>query len=292
MLGTEMTGTSRKASVCALSIDLESFVHRSSHREPGRVLDTECRKRLDQRYIEKATLYILHLLEQHRRKVTFFVVSEIFDWYPDIVKRVAEEGHEIAHHTHTHTHLHTKQDLATELRQSWRFIREFRPVGFRAPDASINAEQLKILGEYGFEYDSSSFGNLNMSRTVFGLREIPVSTFGFFRRSSALHLPRDMTRTLLSGELPLGSGLFMSALGHGARVLPHVLATQNEVPVLFIHPWQIVTHDDNLPIHEKGFLRRTASVLYSQTCQGSFIHLLTHFQTVRLRDLLHRFPTL
>jgi len=272
--------------VCALSIDLESWVHR----QIGCALDTKSRKELDQGYIKKATLYILNLLNRYRRKVTFFVVSEIFDWYPDIIQEIKEDGHEIAYHTHTHRYIETKQDLVEELRQSKGFIRKFEPVGFRAPEGRIRAECVKILADYGFEYDSSSYGNIDTSTTIHGVREIPISTFRFFNSSSNLNLPRNITKRLLCRELPLGSGFFMSALGPIARVLPSLLGFQNKVPVLFVHPWQIMTHDIALPTCENSLFKRTALSLYSRRCLGSFVYLLSHFQMIRMKDLARKLP--
>jgi len=271
--------------VCALSIDLESWVHR----QIGCAIDTRSKKELDQGYIKKATLNILNLLNRYRRKVTFFVVSEIFDWYPDIIQRINEHGHEIAYHTHTHSrYIKTKQDLVEELRQSKGFIQKFEPVGFRAPGAMISAECLETLADYGFEYDSSSYGNLNTSTIIHGVREIPISTFKFFNSSSSLNLPRNITKRLLCKELPLGSGFFMSALGPAARVLPSLLGFQNKVPVLFIHPWQIITPGTNLLTSENSLFKRTALLLYSRRCLGSFLYLLSHFQTIRMKDLAHK----
>lgn len=271
--------------VCALSIDLESFVHRTSYRQLGYMLDGSFRKRLDNRYIRSATVRILHLLGRWHRKVTFFVVSEIFDWYPDVIKRIAEEGHEVAYHTHTHARIRRCQDLLTELRLSERFMREFEPVGFRAPELSLDARLLRVLADHGFEYDSSSFGSLDASVMASGVWEVPVSTLRLLKSSSRITLPGDMTRALLSMELPLGSGFFMSALGPAARFIPHLLALQNKVPVLFVHPWQIVAHDINLPVHENKARKRAALTLYSRTCLRSFEYVLAHFQTVCLKDL-------
>lgn len=269
---------------CALSIDMESWVHR----QIGCALDTKYRKELDQGYIEKATLYLLNLLNRYNKKVTFFVVSEIFDWYPDIIQRIKEHGHEIAYHTHTHRYIETKQDLVEELRQSKDFIQEFEPVGFRAPEGRIRAEHLEILAKYGFEYDSSSYGNIDTSTTIHGVREIPISTFRFFNSSSNLNLPRNITRKLLCRELPLGSGFFMSALHPIARVLPSLLSFHNKVPVLFVHPWQIITHQTFLPTYENTMFKRIALLLYSRKCLGVFVYLLRYFQTIRMRDLAYK----
>ena len=266
---------------CALSIDLESWVHR----QIGLSKDSNYKRKLDEDYIKKATLNILDLLTKYNRKVTFFVVSEIFDWHPDLIRRIKALGHEIEYHTHTHKYIKTKQDLIEELRQSEHFIDEFQPVGFRAPEATLKAECLSTLFDCGFKYDSSSYGPLSTSTVINGVREIPISTLSFFNYPRSLALPRNITKSILLKELPLGSGFFMSALGPAARLLPNSLLFQNKVPVLFIHPWQIMPPVTYLSFSGNSVFKRIALLLYSRRCIDSFIYILKSFQTICLKTL-------
>jgi peptidoglycan/xylan/chitin deacetylase (PgdA/CDA1 family) len=54
---------------------------------------------------------LLDILKARNIKVTFFILGSLASRYPDIVKRIAEEGHEVADHTWDHT-------LITKLTQS------------------------------------------------------------------------------------------------------------------------------------------------------------------------------
>src|SRR5450755_4502869 len=45
---------------------------------------------------------ILALLERHQLKATFFIPGYSAQRYPDVVRAVAEAGHEIAHHSYFH----------------------------------------------------------------------------------------------------------------------------------------------------------------------------------------------
>jgi peptidoglycan/xylan/chitin deacetylase (PgdA/CDA1 family) len=282
--GREMLGNLGESAdhfTCALSIDLESWVHR----QIGFTIDSNTKRALDNGYIKRAISNILSLLKKYDRRITFFVVSEIFSWYPEVAFDIKAGGHEIAYHTHTHRYVKTKQDLVDELRLSESFLEKFGPVGFRAPEATMTKECLKVLKEYGFEYDSSTYGTLDSSNMINGIREIPISTFSFFNSKSELTLPRNITRKLLSTELPLGSGFFMSALGPAARFLPNLLSFHNKIPVLFIHPWQILTHDTLSLSQENGLFKRVALSLYSHDCSEAFIYLVSHFNTIQMKDL-------
>ncbi len=45
---------------------------------------------------------LLELFEAHGAKVTFFVIGENADRFPELVQAVVAAGHEVAHHTYTH----------------------------------------------------------------------------------------------------------------------------------------------------------------------------------------------
>ncbi|MEV4510697.1 bifunctional polysaccharide deacetylase/glycosyltransferase family 2 protein [Dactylosporangium sp. NPDC049525] len=51
------------------------------------------------------TPQILDVLRQHRAHATFFVIGSKVNQYPDLVRRIVAEGHELGVHTYTHTEL-------------------------------------------------------------------------------------------------------------------------------------------------------------------------------------------
>jgi hypothetical protein len=270
---------------CALTIDLESWVHKRI----GFIRDAQSRKKLDQGYVRKATEYLLGLLNKYDRRVTFFVLSEIWEWFPDLVEKIERDGHEVAYHTHTHREIREERDLVEELRLSEDFIERFKPVGFRAPEARIRTPFLGILAEHGFTYDSSSYANLRSSNIIHGVREIPISTLRVLNTSNkASGLPRNLTKTLALGELPFGSGFFFSALAPVSTFLVPALSLQNDIPVLFIHPWQILRPNEIPSMSGHDLMRRVGMMLYSRNCLGPLLYLLGHSQTVRLKDLALR----
>jgi len=48
---------------------------------------------------------ILATLEKHKIHITFFMVGDWVDKYPDAVKKIADSGHEIANHSDGHKHV-------------------------------------------------------------------------------------------------------------------------------------------------------------------------------------------
>jgi len=103
---------------------------------------------------------ILELLGRHDIKATFFVPGYSAHRYPGIVRRIAEAGHEIAHHSYFHENT-IGMDEKTEaamLDLGLRALRDtagVRPAGYRAPMWEMNYHTPRLLAERGFEYDSS-----------------------------------------------------------------------------------------------------------------------------------------
>src|SRR5699024_9350397 len=69
---------------------------------------------------KEVTPRILDILSQHGAVATFFMLGSQVDYYPDIAKRVADEGHEIGNHTQNHKDLTTlgQNAIHTEITES------------------------------------------------------------------------------------------------------------------------------------------------------------------------------
>lgn len=50
------------------------------------------------------TPFVLDLLQKHKWKATFFCVGENIQRYPELFKRIIDEGHSIGNHTQQHQH--------------------------------------------------------------------------------------------------------------------------------------------------------------------------------------------
>lgn len=103
---------------------------------------------------------LLRLLERHGVRATFFVPGYTAHRYPEVVRTIASEGHEIAHHGYLHEPL-GEADEATEVSYLERGLDALHevagvtPVGYRAPMWELNYRSPEILSRYGFLYDSS-----------------------------------------------------------------------------------------------------------------------------------------
>jgi peptidoglycan-N-acetylglucosamine deacetylase len=103
---------------------------------------------------------ILEILARQGITSTFFVPGYTAVRYPDVIRAIADHGHEIAHHGYLHESnrgLTEVQELAILDRGSevLERVTGSRPVGYRAPMWELNWQSPKLLQDRGFLYDSS-----------------------------------------------------------------------------------------------------------------------------------------
>jgi peptidoglycan/xylan/chitin deacetylase (PgdA/CDA1 family) len=127
---------------------------------------------------------ILRLLGRHGIPATFFVPGMIAERYPDMVKRIAGNQHEIGNHSYSHTYpdkLPSKEAERDELQRTNEILKGITgkvPEGYRSPAWEFSEHTLDLLLEMGFTFSS------NMMHTDrIGLLEV------FERKTEIVELP-------------------------------------------------------------------------------------------------------
>lgn len=86
----------------------------------------------------EATPAVLDLLKQAEIRATFFLCGQNVERYPELARRIAEEGHEIGNHTYSHPRLlaRTPGKIAYEIERTQQIIAHrtgHTPTLFRPP---------------------------------------------------------------------------------------------------------------------------------------------------------------
>ena len=113
--------------------------------------------------LARNTDHVLALLDQYNLKATFFVLGWVADQYPELVRRVAERGHEIASKGYYHRGVQhmSPAEFREDLLRSREALEKAggrRVLGFRLADGWFTPADLwalDVLAECGFAYDSS-----------------------------------------------------------------------------------------------------------------------------------------
>jgi polysaccharide deacetylase family protein (PEP-CTERM system associated) len=125
--------------------------------------------------IERNTDRLLEILDhstqnskfstQHSPKGSFFVLAWIAKRFPDLIRRIKGEGHEIACHGYAHQLIYkqSKEEFRKDIRKAKSILEDItgdEVIGYRAPSYSITNNSkwaFEVLVEEGFKYDSSIF---------------------------------------------------------------------------------------------------------------------------------------
>lgn len=191
---------------------------------------------------------LLSLLAQARVHATFFVLGYVAGEFPDLVRRVAEAGHEIALHGYYHRQVYrlTPDAFREDVLRGREVVEAAsgqRPIGYRAPMFSINRSALwalEVLRDLGFHYDSSVFPTRNM---LYGYPDAPRFAYqplpenGTGRRF--VEFPLSTVR-LLGVNWPLAGGFYLRTLPYplfaaGLRRLNR----QGHPAIIYFHPWEM-----------------------------------------------------
>lgn len=101
---------------------------------------------------------ILKLLEEEGIRATFFTPAWIAQKYPEVVKAIHSQGHEIGYHGWMHE---AKDDYAQEKALMEKCDEIFQeligtvPVGHRAPEGNLYDFSLRLWMEHGYIYSSN-----------------------------------------------------------------------------------------------------------------------------------------
>ncbi|MBF0545207.1 MAG: polysaccharide deacetylase family protein [Candidatus Riflebacteria bacterium] len=126
------------------------------------------------------TPYILDVLKKLHVKAIFFVVGMNAKKYPELVKRIASEGHIIGNHTFYHLNLrhYSTERILKEIHETNDLVYSLtgiRPTLFRPPYGALNKKTIDVLRNEGmsimlWSVDPGDWRNRNMNKTMANLR--------------------------------------------------------------------------------------------------------------------------
>ena len=276
--------------LASFSFDIEDWYHSE--------LIPDGKRHHGESVVRSGTELILDLLSRYRARGTFFILGQVVREHPDLVRRMAAEGHEIGCHGMDHRPLWSLDPAAFR-----RELRDFRaavegalgsfPVsGFRAPTFSLDgstAWALDVLREEGYVYDSSVFP---VRVRLYGVPRAPVGIYRPARDDLARH---DPVGTLVEFpvavsqwgpfRLPVGGGFYLRALPYGLLRLSFDRILLGRPFALYLHPREARPEGHRLRLDPvDGFI----TYLNLHTVVGKLERLLARYRFVPMREILER----
>lgn len=269
----------------ALSVDVEDYFQVSAFEN---TIDRNHWDSLDHR-VGANVDRILSIFDEYNVSATFFVLGWVAERYPEIVKKIVAQGHELASHGYGHQRVSdlTRDDFIKDITVAKNILEELSGQeikGYRAPSYSIgkkNIWALQALAETGHQYSSSiypikhdHYGYPEAPRFVFrdektGLIEIPITTMQWMNRL-----------------FPAGGGGFFRFYPYPVSrwVINRVNENDQQASVFYFHPWEI---DPGQPRQKNISLKtRFRHYLNLDKTESRLKHLLTDFNWGRMDDVL------
>ena len=194
--------------------------------------------------VEKNTNKILDMLAEHNTLATFFTLGWVAERYPLLVKRIVDEGHELACHGYEHIRVteQTPDQFRADIVKTKKILEDLAGKelkGYRAASYSINSNNLwahDVLAEEGFKYSSSVYP---VKHDLYGIPDAPRFCYKPIEGSDFLEIP---ITTLKIGQknMPCGGGGFF-------RFYPYIFSkwafakinADSQSAIFYCHPWEI-----------------------------------------------------
>ncbi len=195
--------------------------------------------------VERNGHAVLDLFDRAGVKGTFFTLGWVAERHPALVRRIVENGHEIASHGWDHRRVFTMDASAfrADLRQARAAIEDScgsSPVGYRAPSFSIDKRTPwahAVLAEEGYLYSSSV---APIRHDHYGWPEAPRFAFRPLADSNLIELP--VTTVEVGGRrMAAGGGGFFRLLPYrfSSWAISRVNAAEQRPAIFYFHPWEI-----------------------------------------------------
>lgn len=265
--------------VHAMTIDVEDYFHVSAFAKNISMKDWDnwpCR-------VEVNTDRILQLLDEAGVTATFFILGWVAERYPQVTRKIAEAGHEIASHGYTHQLVYNQSSgvFRDETYRSKLLLEDQSGqavTGYRAASYSITVKSLwalDILSELGFTWDSSIFP---VHHDRYGVPGSPKRPYQVETHQGPItEFPLTSANVWGQSVPAAGGGYFRQYPYWLSKVLFANASGHNRHPAIFyLHPWEIDPDQPRVP--GASWFSRFRHYTNLHKCEGRLRNMLQDFR--------------
>jgi polysaccharide deacetylase family protein (PEP-CTERM system associated) len=253
--------------VNAITIDVEDYFHVTAFEQ---TIAREAWNGFESR-VCRNTERLLDMFEEIHVHGTFFVLGWVADRFPELVRRIAKGGHEIASHGYEHRLLYamTPALFRDDLRRAKTAIESAagRPVlGYRAPSFSVTTQSLwalDILAEEGYLYDASVYP---IHHDRYGLPNAPRHPHEIATRGGSIWECPAATVRWAGMNMPFGGGGYFRILPYRWTwtALKWVNHYERRPAICYLHPWEIDPDQPRIPGPMLNHVRHYGNLAYTE----------------------------
>lgn len=203
--------------------------------------------------VERNTDRCLEMLAAASVRGTFFVLGWVARRCPELVRRIAEAGHEVASHGMEHDRVNalSPRQFAADVGEARKLLQDLSGdsvAGYRAPSFSLSPEMswaYRALIEAGYRYSSSVYP---VSHDHYGSPSAPRQAFRPLADSDFVELPLSTAR-LAGRTVPASGGGYFRFFPYSmSRTLLRRASTERrQGGIFYMHPWEIDPQQPKVP---------------------------------------------
>lgn len=202
--------------------------------------------------VVKNTHNILRLLSSCDVQASFFVLGWVARHFPDLVRDIHRDGHEIGSHSYWHRLIYeqTPQEFREDLKLSLSILEDIlgMPVrAYRAPSFSITPRSIwaiRVLADEGVEIDSSVFP---IHHDRYGLPNSTPHMHQVTAGARSLWEFPPTTVRVFGVNLPVGGGGYLRLYPMAFTLKLLKVRNLSGWPFLvYVHPWEVDPQQPNV----------------------------------------------
>lgn len=267
----------------AMTIDVEDYFQVSAFAPYIARADWDARECRVERNIDA----ILEMLDQHHTKATFFTLGWVAERYPQLVRQIVAQGHELASHGYAHQRAsdQTPDTFFEDVHVAKNMLEDLSGqavIGYRAPSFSIGKANLwayDTLLEAGYRYSSSVYP---IAHDHYGMPDSPRFTYEV--RSGLIEIPITTVR-LFERNFPSSGGGYFRLLPYAVSrwLIQRVNNHDQQAGIFYFHPWEIDPGQPRVAgVSAKTRFRHYVNIAHTQ---ARLKRLLTDFSWGRVDEL-------
>jgi polysaccharide deacetylase family protein (PEP-CTERM system associated) len=241
--------------------------------------------------VDRNTKRLLEIFADARVHATFFVLGWVAQKFPALVHEICRAGHRIGCHGYAHQVIckGSDADFGRDVRRAKGLLEDlcgFAVKSYRAPSYSITARTLwalEILGEQGFEYDSSIFPIVHDN---YGIPSAPrFPHLEILRNGCRIKEFPPSTVRLFGINFPVGGGGYLRLVPFSitAWAIGRINQIERQPAMVYLHPWEI---DPDQPRIAASWPSRVRHYQNLASTEGKLTSLLRKFSFAPMEDVL------
>ncbi len=227
-----------------LSVDVEEWFHPEAvqHNFPIEIWNEQ------ESRVERNVEYLLDLFAEKQATATFFTLGWVAEQHPGLIRKIVNNGHEIASHGYSHQMI-TKMTPEIFRKDTDRSIKVLEDIsgqkvlGFRAPTFSIVEKTFwawEIMLDLGLKYDSSVYP---IWHDRYGVPNAPRAPYIAYEKNGESIIEFPMSTLKFFGKnIPFGGGGYLRIFpGWLTKASIKTLNKKEKHAIVYVHPWEFDT---------------------------------------------------